>query len=88
MYRKADAYPPQRRASTPADSCLPSLFVPEISKEILLITFKLPNISYYNGEGNLEDHMHAFASAFHLYQASDVVMYRGFPCYLFGNGHK
>ena len=63
-------------------------FTDDINKEMLPPNFKLPTISPYDGRGDLEDHIHAFISAFRLYCVSNSVICQAFPVFLQGIARK
>ncbi|XP_071924151.1 uncharacterized protein [Coffea arabica] len=63
-------------------------FTDDINEERLPPNFKLPAIPSYDGRGDLEDHIHAFISAFRLYCIPDLVICRAFPVFLQGTARK
>lgn len=81
IYKKMDAHLPRREPNSRSCSRVP-LFILEINEDFIRISFKLLNIPYYDSEGDPEDHIYAFYSSFHLYQASDSIMCRVFLIFL------
>ena len=59
-------------------------FTDDINKERLPSNFKLPVIPSYDGQGDLEDHIHTFISAFRLYYIPYPIICRAFPVFLQG----
>ncbi|XP_071916083.1 uncharacterized protein [Coffea arabica] len=63
-------------------------FTDDINEKRLPPNFNLPSIPSYDGRGDLEDHIHAFISAFRLYCIPDSVICRAFPVFFQGTARK
>ncbi|XP_027178054.1 uncharacterized protein LOC113777217 [Coffea eugenioides] len=80
--------PPRRPGGLAADYMRAPLFTDDINREMVPPNFKLPVLHYYDGRGDLEDHLCAFISAFRLYCVPDAVICLAFPIFLQGAARK